>query len=119
MCSNWRTDAASIRRETPNVFSDMALIAEPLPAGTAFCHGDLFTMGPREAALACRLLKAKRSFRCIFGTFPPLAGRPGDLAKLVDAEVWALQPASREVVGRTTASRTSRCLPAGACSLLH
>ena len=76
-----------------NVFSDMALIAELYQPELDFLPiGDLFTMGPREAALACRLLKAKKIIPMHFGTFPPLTGRPEDLAKLVDAEVWAIEP---------------------------
>ena len=41
-----------------NVFSDMALIEQLYRPELAFLPiGDLFTMSPREAALACRLLK--------------------------------------------------------------
>jgi L-ascorbate metabolism protein UlaG (beta-lactamase superfamily) len=76
-----------------NVFSDMALIAELYHPALAFLPiGDLFTMSPREAAVACRLLRAERIVPMHFGTFPPLTGRPDDLAKLIDAEVWALEP---------------------------
>jgi L-ascorbate metabolism protein UlaG (beta-lactamase superfamily) len=49
-------------------------------------------MGPREAALACRLLRAKQVIPMHFGTFPPLTGRPEALAELADTEVWALEP---------------------------
>jgi len=49
-------------------------------------------MSPREAALACRLLKAKQVIPMHFGTFPPLTGRPEELAKLVEAEVLSLTP---------------------------
>jgi L-ascorbate metabolism protein UlaG (beta-lactamase superfamily) len=71
----------------------MALIAELYQPDLVFLPiGDLFTMGPREAALACRLLKAKKVIPMHFGTFPPLTGRPAELAKLADAEVWALEP---------------------------
>jgi L-ascorbate metabolism protein UlaG (beta-lactamase superfamily) len=76
-----------------NVFSDMALIAELYrPDLCLLPVGDLYTMSPREAALACRLLKAAKVIPMHFGTFPPLTGRPDQLAKLVDAEVWALEP---------------------------
>ena len=58
--------------------------------------GDRFTMGPREAALACRLLKPKKVIPVHFGTFPPLTGRPEELASLIadlkGTEVWALEP---------------------------
>jgi L-ascorbate metabolism protein UlaG (beta-lactamase superfamily) len=66
-----------------NVFSDMALIAELYKPTLAFLPiGDLFTMGPKEAALACRLVGAERVIPMHFGTFPPLTGRPGELQRL-------------------------------------
>jgi L-ascorbate metabolism protein UlaG (beta-lactamase superfamily) len=66
-----------------NVFSDMALIAELYEPQLAFLPiGDLFTMGPREAAVACRLLKVATAIPMHFGTFPPLTGRPEQLQAL-------------------------------------
>jgi L-ascorbate metabolism protein UlaG (beta-lactamase superfamily) len=78
-----------------NVFSDMQLISELYRPEVAFLPiGDLFTMGPREAALACRLLKAKKIIPMHFGTFPPLTGTPGKLAELIrdlsGTVVWPL-----------------------------
>ena len=77
-----------------NVFSDMALIEELYHPELAFLPiGDLFTMSPREAALACRLLKPRKVVPMHFGTFPALTGRPEQLADLArDVEVWALEP---------------------------
>ena len=77
-----------------NVFSDMALIAELYKPDLAFLPiGDLFTMGPREAAVACRLLQIPTVIPMHFGTFPPLIGRPEQLQKLVpDTKVWDLKP---------------------------
>jgi len=77
-----------------NVFSDMALIAEIYKPELAFIPiGDLFTMSPREAAVACRLLKAKTVVPMHFGTFPPLTGRPNKLQELVpDVKIWELTP---------------------------
>src|SRR5438552_526944 len=44
-----------------NVFSDMQLIEKLYRPDLAFLPiGDLYTMSPREAALACRLLSAKK-----------------------------------------------------------
>ncbi|MGH9668342.1 MAG: metal-dependent hydrolase [Bryobacteraceae bacterium] len=79
-----------------NVFSDMALIAELYQPDLAFLPiGDLFTMSPREAAKAARLLQARTIIPMHFGTFPPLTGRPEQLAELIrdlPAEVRALEP---------------------------
>jgi L-ascorbate metabolism protein UlaG (beta-lactamase superfamily) len=78
-----------------NVFSDMALIAELYQPELAFLPiGDLYTMSPREAAVACRLLKAAKVIPMHFGTFPPLTGRPAQLQELVGnlCQVWELTP---------------------------
>ena len=79
-----------------NVFSDMALIAELYKPELAFLPiGDLFTMSPREAALACRILRPTRVVPMHFGTFPALTGNPNELGKLIDVpevSVWALEP---------------------------
>lgn len=79
-----------------NVFSDMALIHQLYRPQLAFLPiGDLFTMGPHEAALACSMLKAEKVIPMHFGTFPPLVGRPEHLAKAIedlDTKVWALTP---------------------------
>ncbi|MCL6546030.1 MAG: metal-dependent hydrolase [Bryobacteraceae bacterium] len=79
-----------------NVFSDMQLIAELYRPELAFLPiGDLFTMSPREAALACRLLKPAKVIPMHFGTFPPLTGTPQQLAELIrdlpGVEVWPLE----------------------------
>ncbi len=79
-----------------NVFTDMQLIEQLYHPELAFLPiGDLYTMSPREAAVACRLLKAKKVVPMHFGTFPPLTGRPDQLQKLIAdtaTEVWALEP---------------------------
>jgi L-ascorbate metabolism protein UlaG (beta-lactamase superfamily) len=78
------------------VFSDMALLRELYEPELAFLPiGDLYTMGTKEAALACRLVGAKQVIPMHFGTFPPLIGRPAELAALlqdkVDCEVLGLE----------------------------
>jgi L-ascorbate metabolism protein UlaG (beta-lactamase superfamily) len=83
-----------------NVFSDMAIIHELYQPKLAMLPiGDLFTMGPREAALACQLLKAELVIPMHFGTFPPLTGRPEQLQELLvnspETRVWALEPGKR------------------------
>jgi len=80
-----------------NVFSDMVLIRELYsPALAMLPIGDLFTMSPREAAVACRLLRPERVIPMHFGTFPPLTGRPETLSQLIadlpGTSVWPLEP---------------------------
>lgn len=78
------------------VFSDMELIQELYEPLLAFLPiGDLFTMGPKQAALACGLLRPQRVVPMHFGTFPPLTGTPEKLAELIHdtgTEVWKLTP---------------------------
>lgn len=69
-----------------NVFGDMRIIHELYaPDIVMLPVGDHFTMGPREAAYACNLLKAKTVIPMHFGTFPMLTGTPSALQKLVPA----------------------------------
>lgn len=79
-----------------NVFSDMQLIQQLYRPELVFLPiGDLYTMSPKEAAVACKLLSPKKVIPMHFGTFPPLTGRPGDLEQLLagsGTEVWALDP---------------------------
>jgi len=79
-----------------NVFSDMHLVEQLYHPDLAFLPiGDLYTMSPREAAVACKLLGAAKVIPMHFGTFPALTGRPAQLAELVadlPTEVWALEP---------------------------
>lgn len=79
------------------VFSDMKLIAELYAPELALLPiGDLYTMGPREAAHAIRLLNVPHVVPMHFGTFPPLVGRPEELKKLTQdiagLEIHALKP---------------------------
>ena len=79
-----------------NVFSDMQLIEKLYRPDLAFLPiGDLFTMSPREAALACRMLNIRKVIPMHFGTFPPLTGQPSQLAELLrdfpQCDVWPLE----------------------------
>ena len=79
------------------VFSDMALIGRLLEPDWAMLPiGDHYTMGPRSAAEAIRLLNVRTVVPMHFGTFPILGGTPEQLrqeAKDVEGlEVVDLEP---------------------------
>ena len=76
------------------VFGDMQIIRDLYkPAIAMLPIGDHYTMGPREAAYACKLLRPKTVIPMHFGTFPVLTGRPGELKKLVKGvEVVEMKP---------------------------
>jgi L-ascorbate metabolism protein UlaG (beta-lactamase superfamily) len=77
-----------------NVFGDMKIIHDLYAPDIAMLPiGDHFTMGPREAAYACDLLKAKTVIPMHFATFPMLTGTPGALSKLVHGvEILEMKP---------------------------
>jgi len=71
-----------------SVFGDMQLIREIYKPTVAMLPiGGFYTMGPREAAVACRLLAPQTVLPIHFGTFPPLTGTPEELAALVEPGV--------------------------------
>ena len=78
------------------VFGDMKIIADLYQPDISFLPiGDLYTMNPKEAAYACRLMQAKKVVPLHFGTFPPLIGRPEELAELtrdIGMQVITLKP---------------------------
>jgi L-ascorbate metabolism protein UlaG (beta-lactamase superfamily) len=80
------------------VMADMALIGELYAPEIALLPiGDVYTMGPREAAVAARLLKPRYIVPAHYGTFPALTGTPEalreEMKKLgVECEVLALRP---------------------------
>jgi len=79
-----------------SVFGDMRLIAEIYKPALAFLPiGDLFTMGPLEAAKACELLAVKQVVPMHWGTFPALTGTPATLRERVaprGVEVLEMKP---------------------------
>jgi L-ascorbate metabolism protein UlaG (beta-lactamase superfamily) len=82
-----------------NVFGDMALIRELYHPQTAILPiGDLYTMGPHEAAKAVQLLDVSHIIPGHYSTFPALTGTPdalrrelGDLG-LGHVEVTEIRP---------------------------
>jgi L-ascorbate metabolism protein UlaG (beta-lactamase superfamily) len=70
------------------VFSDMKLIKQLYkPALVILPIGGHFTMGPREAAMACGLLNPKHVLGMHYGTFPLLTGTPAELKKFLPARM--------------------------------
>ncbi len=79
------------------VFGDMKLISELYAPDVALLPiGDHFTMGPREAAMAIRLLGVRHVVPIHHGTFPVLTGTPDALRRLTQdiagLEIHALKP---------------------------
>lgn len=79
-----------------SVFGDMRLIGELYRPTIGFLPiGDLYTMGPEQAAKACELLGVKRVVPMHYGTFPALTGTPAMLRAIVEprgVEVLELKP---------------------------
>lgn len=78
-----------------SLFGDMRLIGEMYKPTIAFLPiGDLFTMGPEQAAKANDLLGARQIVPMHYGTFPALTGTPGRLREFVgsSAEIVELKP---------------------------
>jgi len=79
------------------LFGDMKLIAELYRPQLAMLPiGDLFTMGPREAAYAIRFLAVKHVIPMHYATFPVLTGDPDALREetreIQDLTIHVLQP---------------------------
>ena len=65
------------------LFGDMALLRHLYRPEVAFLPiGDLFTMGPAQAAHAIRLLQVRHVVPIHYGTFPALTGTPQALREL-------------------------------------
>jgi len=79
------------------LFGDMKLIAELYKPDLAMLPiGDLFTMGPRDAAYAIRLLGVKHVIPMHYGTFPFLTGTVDHLRRetreIAELGIHALKP---------------------------
>ncbi|MCS7229297.1 MAG: metal-dependent hydrolase [Candidatus Kryptonium sp.] len=69
------------------LFGDMALIRKLYaPDLMLVCIGGHFTMGPKEAAEAIKLVAPKYVIPMHYGTFPLLAGTPAELKKYLPAK---------------------------------
>jgi L-ascorbate metabolism protein UlaG (beta-lactamase superfamily) len=69
-----------------NVFSDMAIYADLYQPQIAILPiGDFYTMGPREAAYAAKLLRAQTIIPAHYATFPMLTGNPQALREALGA----------------------------------
>ncbi|UOQ52900.1 metal-dependent hydrolase [Hymenobacter cellulosivorans] len=87
------------------LFGDMGLLAELYQPTVALLPiGDRYTMGPREAAVAARLLQVRHVVPFHYGTFASLVGTPEQLQqhlKPTDAvTIHALQAGQTLDVGR-------------------
>jgi L-ascorbate metabolism protein UlaG (beta-lactamase superfamily) len=78
------------------LFGDMRLIAELYRPVIAFLPiGDVYTMGPEQAAKACELLCIRQVVPMHYGTFPVLTGTPARLRELLGStsvQMLELQP---------------------------
>jgi len=75
-----------------SIFGDMRLIAEMYKPSIAFLPiGDLYTMGPEQAAKACELLNVAQVVPMHYGTFPALTGTPAKLRELVGSRTQVLE----------------------------
>ncbi len=81
------------------VFGDMRLIRELYRPDVALLPiGGHYTMGPKEAALAVRLLEPEVVLPLHYGTFPALTGTIEELAGLVDDRVRVVHWSPGETV---------------------
>lgn len=80
-----------------DVFGDMRLISELYKPELAMLPiGDVFTMGPRQAAHAVRLLGVRHVIPMHYGTFPLLTGTPeafrAETAGISGLEIHVMKP---------------------------
>ena len=80
------------------LFGDMALIGGMYrPEITMIPIGNHYTMGPREAACACKFIRAQKVIPMHYGSFPALTGTVEEFSKelasqQVDAQLVELKP---------------------------
>lgn len=67
------------------LFGDMKLIGEIYKPDVALLPiGGFFTMSPKEAAVAAKMIGAKHTIPMHFGTFPPIEQDPEELKRLAE-----------------------------------
>ncbi|MEJ1928941.1 metal-dependent hydrolase [Nostoc sp. NIES-2111] len=84
-----------------DVFGDMRLLAEIYrPEVAVLPIGDFYTMGPKQAFYAVKMLRPKKVLPMHYGTFPALAGTPAQLQELLVGlpETQLLSPAPGESI---------------------
>ncbi len=86
-----------------SLFGDMKFIGKLHKPDVAIVPiGDLYTMGPREAAIACGLINPKQIIGMHYGTFPALTGTPQLLKKYLHTKlkkrVMELEPGKTVVL---------------------
>jgi len=70
------------------LYSDMKLIGDLHDIDLAFIPiGDNFTMGPEDASLAAKWLKANKVVPIHYNTFPLIAQNPEDYIKILDEDI--------------------------------
>ena len=68
-----------------NLFYDLDLYSELYePDVIAVPMGDYYTMGPKEASLACEMLNAEYAVPTHYDTFPVLTGKPEDFKRYTE-----------------------------------
>ena len=82
------------------LFGDMRLIGEWYrPAIACLPIGDLYTMGPEQAARACEWLGVRQVVPMHYGTAPELTGTPARLRAALPAGIQVLELAPGETAG--------------------
>jgi L-ascorbate metabolism protein UlaG (beta-lactamase superfamily) len=76
-----------------DLFGDMSYVRERhQPEIAVLPIGGHYTMGPRDAGMALELIGAAYVIPVHYGTFPILAGTPGELREHTTVEVVELEP---------------------------
>lgn len=86
------------------LFSGMSIIGQLYKVDLALmCIGDFYTMGPREAAVACSMIRPAKVVPMHYGTWPVLQGNPADFGRFLrkfapDVKLMVMKPGSSMTV---------------------